>query len=339
MEDAAIIAPHFQDPEKAREFLEAKRWPDGPVCAHCGIENEAYRLSPDLENKKAKGHGRRGLWKCAACEKQFTVTVGTIMEDSHIPLHKWLLAFHLLCSSKKGMSSHQLHRMLGVTYKSAWFMTHRIRYAMTQEPLSSKLSGTVEIDECYVGGREKGKGGTPGPESKKTPVVSMVERKLVKSETDGRTKTSRKVRSHAMVRQRVTAENLKPILKEHIETGATLNTDEAVVYYFIGKEFGEHHTVNHAKEEYSKVIDGVKVTTNTVEGYFATLKRGINGVYHHVGKQHLHRYLTEFDFRYNAREVSDTERRDPAISQVGGKRLKYRDSCGSGGAAEEEVPF
>lgn len=291
--DAAIIAPHFQDLDVAREFMEQKRWPAGPECPHCGVVNEAYRLTQDLENKKVKGHGRKGLWKCKACGEQFTVTVGTIMEDSHIPLHKWLFAFHLLCASEKGMSAHQIHRLLGVTYKSAWFMMHRILYAMTQEPLSSKLSGTVEIDETYVGGKEKGKRGTPGPDSRKTAVVSMVERKLVKSQKDGSTKTTSKVRSRAMVRQRVTAENLRPILREHIETGTTLNTDEAVVYYYLGQEFGGHHTINHAKEEYSKVVDGVHVTTNTVEGYFATLKRGINGVYHHVGKQHLHRYLEE----------------------------------------------
>jgi transposase-like protein len=183
MEEAAIIAPHFQDLDKAREFMEAKRWPDGPECPHCGVVGEAYRLEADLASKTAKSHGRKGLWKCAACREQFSVTVGTIMEDSHIPLNKWLFAFHLLCASKKGMSAHQLHRMLGVTYKSAWFMAHRIRYAMSQEPLSSKLNGTVEVDETYVGGKEKGKRGVPNPEGKKTAVVSMVERKLVQSET------------------------------------------------------------------------------------------------------------------------------------------------------------
>src|ERR1700686_856219 len=151
--EAAIIAPHFQDADKAREFLEMKRWPDGPICPHCGVIGEAYKLEADFANKDAKGHGRKGLYKCAGCREQLTVTVGTIMADSHIPLHKWLLAFHLLCSSKKGMSAHQLHRMLGVTYKSAWFMAHRIRYAMSQEPLSSKLEGIVEIDEAYVGGK------------------------------------------------------------------------------------------------------------------------------------------------------------------------------------------
>lgn len=146
------IADHFSDDDKAREFLEKLRWPEGPECPHCGVVGEAFKLEP---KPGAKTHVRKGVWKCSRCRQQFTVTVGTIFEDSHIPLSKWLLAIHLLCASKKGMSSHQLHRMLGVTYKSAWFMSHRIRYAMSQEPLSSKLKGTVEVDETYIGGKER----------------------------------------------------------------------------------------------------------------------------------------------------------------------------------------
>jgi transposase-like protein len=145
------LAQHFSDEDKAREFLEKLRWPDGPVCTHCGVLNNAYRLEPK-PSKKNK-HVRKGVWKCGGCREQFTVTVGTIFEDSHIPLSKWLLAYHLLCASKKGMSAHQLHRMLKITYRSAWFMAHRIRYAMSQEPLSSKLNGIVEIDEAYIGGK------------------------------------------------------------------------------------------------------------------------------------------------------------------------------------------
>jgi transposase-like protein len=152
MEDAATLQPHFQDADKAREYLEAKRWPDGPVCPHCGVAGDATKLAPE-EGKKT--HARKGVWKCKSCREQFSVTVGTIFEDSHIPLHKWLLAFHLLCASKKGMSAHQLHRMLGVTYKSAWFMAHRIRYAMSKQPLSSKLNGTIEVDETYIGGKKR----------------------------------------------------------------------------------------------------------------------------------------------------------------------------------------
>jgi transposase-like protein len=168
MEDAAIIAAHFQDADKARDFLEAKRWPEGPVCPHCDVIGEAYKFKQDLENKEVRGHGRKGLYKCAGCGEQFTVTVGTIMENSHIPLHKWLLAFHLLCASKKGMSAHRLHRMLTVTYKSVWFMAHRIRYAMTQEPLSSKLDGVVEIDEAHVGVKRRHKN---SPQNKIEPIT------------------------------------------------------------------------------------------------------------------------------------------------------------------------
>ncbi len=339
MEDAAIIAPHFQDADKARDFLEAKRWPEGPICHHCGVIGEAYKLTQDLENKKAKGHGRKGLYKCAGCGEQFTVTVGTIMENSHIPLHKWLLAFHLLCASKKGMSAHQLHRMLGVTYKSAWFMAHRIRYAMTQEPLSSKLDGIVEVDEAYIGGKRRHKNNPqnkvepiseeqriqdvftrkPGPKKgtntldNKAPVVSLVQR-------------GGKVRSMYMAR--VTQENLRPVLNEYLAEGAHVMTDSSC-HVKLEDPNQKHDTVNHTAKEYVRYENGICISTNTVEGYFATLKRGIDGVYHHVSKGHLNRYLSEFDFRYNSRDVSDTERRDLAIKQVGGKRLKYRDSSGS----------
>lgn len=321
--DAALLAPHFIDADAAREHLEAKRWADGVVCPHCGIVGEANKLEP---KEGAKTHARKGVYKCYACRNQFSVTVGTIFEDSHIPLNKWLLAIHLLCSSKKGMSAHQLHRMLGVTYKSAWFMAHRIRYAMTQEPLSSKLSGTVEVDETYVGGKEKGSGlrGVGNRFSKKVPVVAMVERHLVKDETNGKTKAKGRVRSTPV--QRVTFENLRPILNEAIAHDAVLNTDEAVVYYLAGPQFAGHDVINHKDKVYSRVQDERKVTTNTVEGYFSILKRGVHGVYHHVGRQHLHRYLSEFDFRYNSRDTKDSERSMLVLKGVDGKRLTYRDS-------------
>ena len=190
--------------------LNSKRWPDGPVCPHCGVVGEAYRLQAKEGSTRPV---RKGVWKCRPCRKQFTVTVGTIFADSHIPLHKWLLAIHLMCASKKGMSAHQLHRMLGITYKSAWHLGHRIRYAMAQEPLSSKLSGTVEVDETYVGGKEKGRRGRPGLDSKKTPVVAMVERSLVKG------KKSKKGKVRSVVVQHVTAETLRPILSDAIRKG------------------------------------------------------------------------------------------------------------------------
>jgi transposase-like protein len=247
--------------------------------------------------------------------------VGTIFEDSHIPLSKWLLAYHLLCASKKGMSAHQLHRMLKVTYRSAWFMAHRIRYTMSQEPLSSKLTGIIEVDETYVGGKIRHSQSTqvkPGvraqdrvsPFKNKEAVVSVLQR-------GGRVQS--------MHVQRVTAENLRPIVEAMVAEDAHVMTDSSTV--LAGALSGrKHDQVNHTVKEYARYENGVCITTNGIEGYFATLKRGINGVYHHVGKQHLHRYLSEFDFRYNARKVCDGDRTLMALNSTGGKRLMLRDS-------------
>jgi transposase-like protein len=206
------IAQGFSDEEKAREFLERKRWPDGVVCPHCGVLGESYRLKPKGESKT---HVRAGVWKCGGCRKQFTVRVGTIFEDSHIPLHKWLMAIHLICSSKKGMSAHRLHRMLGIGYQSAWFMAHRIRYAMAQGAFDKPLSGTVEIDETYVGGKVIGKGVWLGKQNK-APVVSLVERKG-------------NVRSVHVAD--VTAKNLREIVNTHVAQDAQVMTDDASVYF------------------------------------------------------------------------------------------------------------
>jgi transposase-like protein len=305
------LAPYFADADKARELLEGMRWKNGTTCPHCNA-TKAYKLEAKTTSKSG---GRKGLWKCAECRKQFTVTVGTIFEDSRIPLNKWLYAINLICSSKKGMSAHQLHRMLGITYKSAWFMAHRIRYAMTQEPLFSKLNGTVEADETYVGGKAKnmhkserekriqGRGTVD-----KAPVVTLVER-------NGR------VKSQYM--ESVTGENLKQALLECVEKDAIVNTDESPSYSFVQKEFAEHQAVNHKKGEYVRE----KAHVNTAESVHALLKRGIIGTYHHVSKKHLHRYLDEFDFRFNARKISDGERTVKAIESVGGKRLMYKASC------------
>lgn len=311
------IGKHFNDADSARQFLEGMRWRDGVICPHCGIVGESYRLTP---KPRAKSSVRKGVWKCKGCRNQFTVTVGTIFEGSHIPLHKWLLAIHLLCASKKGMSAHQLHRMLDITYKSAWFMAHRIRYAMTQEPLSSKLQGTIEVDETYIGGKArfgalKTKPGEkpkdrPAPTSGKAAVVSVLQR-------GGRVQSL-----HV---EKVTADNLKPIIKKMVAETAHLMTDSSTVLTSAGSKL-KHDQVNHSIEEYVRYEDGVCITTNTVEGYFANLKRGIKGVYHHVGKQHLHRYLAEFDFRYNARKIEDGERTLEALKGVEGKRLLLRDS-------------
>jgi transposase-like protein len=229
-------------------------------------------------------------------------------EDSHIPLNKWLIAIYVMCSSKKGVSAHQLHRMLSMTYRSAWFMCHRIRLAMSHPSMNvGKLGGIVEADECYIGGKRRGEIGRPGPNnSSKSPVVSLVER-------------GGNVRSFHM--GRVTAENLRQVLTDNVEATTRLMTDENNAYKAVGREFESHETVNHKYQEYARG----DVTTNTVEGYFGLLKRGINGIYHHVGPHHLHRYLAEFDFRYNARKIDDGDRTTLAITGATGKRLMYRD--------------
>ena len=302
--------PHFQDAEKAREFLERLRWPNGPVCPHCGCKT-AYKLTPKPGSKKPV---RPGVWKCKDCEQQFTVTVNTIFEDSHIPLHKWLLAIHLLCASKKGMSAHQLHRMLPVTYKTAWFMAHRIRYMMSQPSFKQKMFGVIEADETYVGGKRRNRGGQgrPGEYSHKQKVFALVKR-------DGN------VRSFHV--ERVTADNLRSILWKNVHPSATIMTDNFASYDNLNAQFNTHYTVNHSAGEYSRTHAGAPtIHTNTIEGVFSLLKRGIYGTYHQVGKHHLHRYLSEFDFRYNARKISDTERTLLALSQAEGKRLQLRDS-------------
>jgi transposase-like protein len=288
----------FSDEDKAREHLEAQRWPAGPHCPHCGEAEQVTKL----EGKKH----RPGVYQCNSCRQQFTVTVGTVLERSKIPLHKWLLATYLLSASKKGMSAHQLHRMLGVTYKTAWFMAHRIREAM-REPASAHggHNKVVEADETFVGGKAKNRKSS-APIPPKEPVVSLVER-------DG------KVRSfHA---PDVTAATLRPILSAHIDRQSYLMTDESGTYKTIGREFDGHGTVNHSFEEY---VRGSFWHTNTCENYFSILKRGIFDVYHHVRQQHLKRYVGEFDFLYSSRDAADSARVNAALRGIEGKRLTYR---------------
>ena len=291
--------PIFQDDSKAREWLESHLWPDGPVCPHCGSIN--------VTGLKGKKH-RPGLYQCneKECREQFTVTVGTLYERSKIPLSKWLLATYLLSASKKGMSTRQLSRMLGVSVKSSWFMMHRIREAM-REKHEGGLGGAnkvVEADETYVGGKAKNK--AFGDPPNKEPVVALVER-------DG------SVRSFHV--EAVSRSNLRPILFQQIDRASFLMTDEAPVYRRPGKEFKGHGTVNHSIDEY---VRGSFFHTNTVENYFSILKRGITGVYQHVGSQHLKRYVGEFDFRYNHRHLTDWERTGKALWGAEGKRLTYR---------------
>lgn len=302
MSEAIFTDPQFHDEDAAREHLESIRWPNGPVCPHCGASGRIFRIEAKT-TEKGKG-ARPGLLFCGDCREQFTVTVGSVFERSKIPLHKWVLATHLLCSSKKGMSSHQLHRILGVTYKTAWFMTHRIREAM--KPASKgKLGGKapVEADETFVGtkpGARKHRG-----YAHKNAVLSLVER-------------NGEVRSFHV--PSVSAKTLKPYLKDNVLPDAHLMTDDAGQYRLIGPEFAKHDVVAHSNGEY---VRG-EVHTNTLEGFFSILKRGLIGTYHHVGAQHLQRYVTEFDFRFNHRKITDSERSDSALKGISGKRLTYR---------------
>jgi transposase-like protein len=304
MGTALFTEPRFNDDNAAREHLESIRWPNGPVCPHCGGTERNSKITA----KSDKG-ARPGLYFCGDCREQFTVTVGTVFERSKVALHKWLLATHLLCSSKKGMSALQLQRTLGITYKTAWFMAHRIREAMNTG-FAGPLGGNgtpVEVDETYWGNTGKQAPGARGY-AHKMKVVSLVER-------DGQ-KRSFHVAN-------VTAKTVTPILREQVAKKARLMTDETSVYNQVGKEFASHEKVNHSAKEYARG----DVTTNTVESSFAILKRGLYGTFHHVSEKHLQRYATEFDFRWNTRQklgFNDVDRTDEALKGIEGKRLTYR---------------
>ena len=304
-----LTNPIFTDDNKAREHLEAIRWPNGPVCPHCGGTEQIKPLT---------GKGvRAGLYYCNDCQGQFTATVGSVFERSKVPLRKWVLAFHLVCASKKGMSSLQISRMLGVTYKTAWFMTHRIREAMTPNnpPKLGSGGGTVEADETYWGTSPRSKraieinkagGKVSGNDKQK--IISLVER-------------NGSVRSFHVAS--INGATLKKALHDHIAKDAHLMTDDLRMYRRIGKHFASHESVNHSKGEYARG----HVSTNTVESFFALFKRGLVGTFHHVSPKHLERYLNEFDFRYNARSAmgyTDAERTELALKGISGKRLTYR---------------
>jgi transposase-like protein len=309
----SIYEPRFTDENAAREHLESLQWPNGPVCPHCKSAN-AKRL-PAQRGRPTKAHPegaiRAGVVQCNDCRKQYSVTVGTVFESSKIPLHKWLLANHLIVASKKGISAHQLHRMLGVTYKTAWFMAHRIREAMisTDDSPLGCPGGDVEADETYFGKDQLAKRSrTPIHHMNK--IVSLIDRQTGRSVS-------------VVFTQALNSENIAKHLYTHIDRQSRLITDEANFYKAPGKQFSKHESVSHARKEYARG----DVTTNTVEGFFGIFKRGMRGIYQHCGQQHLGRYLAEFDFRYTHRIANgydDAERADMALKGITGKRLTYR---------------
>ena len=303
---SVLSRSRFHDEDAAFAYLERIIWPNGPLCPRCGETERIGRVKANPAKRV-----RHGLWSCGPCKRQFTVKIGTVFEHMRIPLCKALQAMHLMCSSKKGISAHQLHRILEVTYKTAWFLKHRLREAMRARTLSV-MGGpgkTAEADETFIGKKYDKPEGARGYAHKEA-VLSLVER-------------GGEVRSQHV--PAVNAETLRPILAEQLDAGTTLMTDEAKQYGPIGKDYAKHETVNHSIGEY---VRG-DAHTNTIEGYFSIFKRGMKGVYQHCASKHLKRYLCEFDFRYNkrcARGIEDAERVELALAGIVGKRLLYRDS-------------
>ena len=302
MAHPVLSNPHFHDEEAAYAYVEARVWPQGPVCPRCKSNERIGKL---------KGTSTRiGVHKCYACRKPFTVKVGTVFESSHVPLHLWLQAMHLMCASKKGISANQLHRTLGVTLKSAWFMSHRIRLSMTNGGVLPPMGGkgaVAEVDETYLGQKHEKAENARGYAHKHA-VLTLVERG----------KGSRSFHVDG-----TKAADLLPIIKANVAPGTRIMTDEAKQYLTLANHFAGHDVVRHGAGEYGRGV----VHTNTVEGFYSVFKRGMKGVYQHCAEKHLHRYVAEFEFRYNNRVklgVNDVQRADTALKGVVGKRLTYR---------------
>lgn len=316
---SVLSEAQFHNEEAAYKFVETRIWPNGPVCPHCGCFERVGKMGGKST--------RIGTYKCYDCRKPFTVKIGTIFESSHVPLRLWLQAIFLIASSKKGISANQLHRTLGVTLKTAWFMGHRIREAMKSNGLEvfGHKGGAVEVDETFIGhdrtikpkGVKKGRGF-----HHKNKVLALVDR-----ETG---------RSRSMVVDDIKASTLAPLVRANVSKNAKLMTDEASFYNMVGREFAAHGVVRHMRDEYVSK-DNPEVHTNTIEGFFSIFKRGMKGVYQHCGHHHLNRYLAEFDFRYSHRKalgVNDTERAEKVLTGVVGKRLTYQTTRPRGTVAE-----
>jgi len=310
----STLAKHFSDEAAAWELVEKMRWPDGPVCPHCGDKNRAYFIKP-RNGQRTTSTGRvtyRRLWKCKVCRRPFSVLVGTIFERSQVPLSKWLLALYLMSANKNGIAANELRRILGVTQPTAWFMLHRLREAMATGFPRSLISGTVVADETYVGGEPKNRHASAykerdGRGTEKVPVVSLID-----------TATG-EVRSHVVAD--VSGVTLGRILMGNVDpVGSTLVTDQFKGYNLAGSFFSKHETVNHSAGEY--VRDGF--TTNRIEGFFSQLKTSLSGTHHHVSREHLHRYVSEHDFRFSTCKLSDTDRMEKIVEQAAGRRLTYR---------------
>ncbi len=297
------LAQEYADEDKARGLLERLVWPNGPVCPHCK-HDEVYAITPKATSKSPS---RKGLYKCSACREKFSVTVGTVFEGSHVPISKWVMAMFIICSSKKSISANQLHRMLKVQYKTAWFMAHRIRFAMGDDVANGeKLTGIVEADETFIGG----KGDRSTRMARQTPVVALIER-------GGKMK--------ARVVSNVTHKNIGKVLHECVDKKATVNTDESLAYRQNLKDWKRHDRVVHSRGEYSrKNADGTTSGINHCESFFSLLKRGVYGAWHHISREHLQKYTNEFAFRWNTRYDTDGNRMEKFATMIGGKRLTYR---------------